>query len=124
MNGNTVCIIDDDTIYTSIISKLIQNYSSVKETLVLGNGEEAINYLKTNDAPDIILLDLEMPVMDGWEFLEHYMVLKSQLPKECKLYVCSSSVNPVDINRAKTYDCVVDYISKPIPNEWLKKIVA
>jgi CheY-like chemotaxis protein len=69
--------------------------------------------------PEIILLDLNMPVMDGWEFLEEFTLLKPRLEKKITIYVVSSSIAPSDIQRAEAINEVTDYIVKPITTEKL-----
>ena len=64
--------------------------------------------------PDILFLDLFMPIMDGWQFLEEFLSVKPNLAKPILIYVVSSSIYPEDISKAKSYSDVFDYIIKPI----------
>ena len=94
--------------------------------MVFHNGKEALNHLNaiiSNEAelPDVILLDLNMPVMDGWEFLEEFIKIESDKP--ITIYIVSSSIDPGDINKAKSYDNVSNYIVKPITIEALKTVL-
>ena len=83
------------------------------------NGQEAFLSLQSiksdyQQLPDIILLDINMPVMDGWEFLEAYKSIKSELSKSIKIYMASSSISVNDFEKAKLYSEVLDYLIKPI----------
>jgi CheY-like chemotaxis protein len=84
------------------------------------NGKEAIttlnNTLKNNDEhiPDIILLDINMPVMDGWEFMEEIKRIKSKINKQIIIYIVSSSIALEDRNKSKTFTDIIGYIPKPI----------
>ena len=74
--------------------------------------------------PDIIFLDLNMPVMDGWEFLNEFIKIKNSLHKKITLYVVSSSIDPRDLERAKSFNLVTDYLIKPIELKKFEKIFA
>ncbi len=113
------CIIDDDTVYIKLVKKLLQLKKLCDNIIVFKNGKEALDYfnqenLETQQLPELILLDLNMPVMNGWEFLEKYNQIKSKLGLKPSLYVVSSSIDPMDSEKAKNIDSVQDYISKPI----------
>jgi CheY-like chemotaxis protein len=120
----TLYVIDDDDIYRFIIEKTIKDIDLVNLVKVFPNGREAIDFLESaitesHLLPEIILLDLTMPVMDGWEFLENYLLLKPRIGKRIHIYVVSSSINPADVERAKNISEVTDYAVKPITKEKL-----
>lgn len=115
------CIIDDDKIYVNLVRKIIEIKKLSENLLIFKNGLEALEYFKiilTNmteeKLPDIIFLDLNMPVMDGWEFLGEFMKIKNNFDKKITLYVVSSSIDPRDLERAKSFNLVTDYLIKPI----------
>ena len=115
------CIIDDDKIYVNLVKKIIEIKHLSENLLIFKNGLEALEYFKvilTNMSeeklPDIIFLDLNMPVMDGWEFLGEFIKIKNNFDKKITLYVVSSSIDPRDLERAKSFNMVTDYLIKPI----------
>jgi len=115
------CIIDDDKIYVNLVKKIIEIKHLSENLLIFKNGLEALEYFKvilTNmteeKLPDIIFLDLNMPVMDGWEFLGEFIKIKNNFDKKITLYVVSSSIDPRDLGRAKSFNLVTDYLIKPI----------
>jgi CheY-like chemotaxis protein len=120
----TLCLVDDDDIFQLITQRVIAQTNLVDTIKVFSNGLDAMDFLKSvaqNAAqlPEIILLDLNMPVMDGWEFLEEFTLLKPRLEKKITIYVVSSSIAPSDIQRAEAINEVTDYIIKPITTEKL-----
>lgn len=128
--GNTlnICVIDDDSIYQFTIVKTLESIDLEKEIMVFSDGEEALNFIlenikDTNELPDIILLDINMPIMDGFQFMEEYIKIKPRLGKEITIYMVSSSVDPSDIERAKEIREISDYLIKPIKPGELKSII-
>ncbi|MDT0650736.1 response regulator [Autumnicola edwardsiae] len=120
------CIIDDDPIFVFGAKKIMQFADFCNSFMVYHNGEEAINGLKSiilakEKLPDIILLDLNMPIMDGWQFLDEFTQIPTE--HEITIYIVTSSIDPEDINRAKSYNRVTNYLVKPISIEGLRKIL-
>jgi len=129
MNKKTIWVVDDDAIYQTIINKLIQKSEAFSAHSSFTNGKEAIITLKkmlgnVNSLPDIILLDINMPVMDGWEFMEEIKMIKSKIDKHIIIYIVSSSIALEDKNKSKTFTDIVGYISKPVTIEDLVSIVS
>ncbi|WP_405209007.1 response regulator [Aquimarina sp. LLG6339-5] len=123
------CIIDDDSVYVNLVKRIIEAKQLCKNLLVFENGKEALGYFEailTNvseeNIPEIIFLDLNMPVMDGWEFLEQFISIKNNFGKVITLYIVSSSINPLDITKAKNIKDVKDYLIKPVTIEDLESI--
>jgi CheY-like chemotaxis protein len=120
------CIIDDDQVFTLVTKKLLMIKEFSTSIISFSNGEEALNFLFENadcieNIPDMIFLDINMPKIDGWEFLEKIKLLK--LPKSVKIYMLTSSINPVDIAKSKTYENVTGYLNKPLKVEDLLQVV-
>jgi CheY-like chemotaxis protein len=120
-------VIDDDKIYHFLLKNLFkQNGIEVASTFFV-NGSDAIDYIKKNTGeeilPDLILLDVNMPIMNGWQFLEEFGKISKDLHKIPLIYMISSSNNDVDINKSKEFDgAVKGYFLKPICKEDLDKI--
>lgn len=123
MTKKAIWVIDDDPIYQIIINKIIQRSEMFSTITSFKNGKEAIDALQetvntTTDnieiLPDLILLDINMPVMDGWEFMEKMGLLKSKFSKNITVYIVSSSIAAEDKNKSKTYSDILGYLSKPV----------
>ncbi|MCB7480465.1 response regulator [Christiangramia sediminis] len=125
MPFKSIYVIDDDEIFQFMIRRSIKAIDENIKVKVCSNGKKAIAELKNEmeEIPDIILLDINMPVMDGWEFLRHYSKVKSKVKKDISIYMVSSSANPSDIDKAKDIQILSGYIPKPIDRNELKKII-
>ncbi len=122
MKPINVFIVDDDKLFVFLTKKTINTTNLDTQIKEFGDGQDAIDHLKQIAGhpellPDIILLDLSMPIMDGWEFLEEYKHLEPKMGKKIKLYIFSSSISPHDIERAKNISQVTDFIIKPLFKE-------
>jgi CheY-like chemotaxis protein len=73
--------------------------------------------------PDIILLDIYMPEMDGWEFIQEFQKIKDQLTKRIEIHIITSSNHPKDITRARTFPEIKAYLQKPVTLEALQEVV-
>jgi len=125
----TIYIIDDDKLFVFLTRKSIEETNLVTEIKEFGDGQIAIEHIreicdKAEQLPDIIFLDLSMPVMDGWEFLKEYTALEPKIGKKIKLYVFSSSISPHDIERANTISAVTDFIIKPLSKEKFLEVIS
>lgn len=127
MIGKKIWIIDDDPIYQIIMKKVVIKSDLFTIIQSYNNGKEAIESLKKNISsnepfPDIILLDIEMPVLDGWGFMDEIAHLKEQINSKLNIYISSSSIAIEDRERAKNNPDILGYMCKPISLEDLKKI--
>lgn len=123
----TIGLIDDDDIYQFTAKKIIERINPAQKILTFSNGKEAIEYLTHNfsskELPDVIFLDINMPVMNGWEFLEAYDRVKGELQKPITIYMVSSSIDEQDRLKSKSFKTVKDYISKPLDKHMLINIL-
>ena len=119
-----VLLIDDEFISNLIVRRYLDILGNA-DYVVQTNGKEALNYLNqckaNSEFPDFIFLDLRMPIMDGFEFLEHYE--KMDIAKDIKLHVLTSSLNQDDLNRARKFKSVSGYIQKPLKPNQLAEII-
>jgi CheY-like chemotaxis protein len=124
----SIFIVDDDEVYKFIVKKIIEIKELADHVLTFSDGEKAYNYIKENKVkpnflPDIILLDINMPIMDGFLFIEEYIKLKHEINKEIAIYMITSSIDPIDLERSKKYTDIKGFITKPISTEVLEKII-
>jgi CheY-like chemotaxis protein len=123
-----VLIIDDDEINNYIATKLIDKLPSKAKVTTYLNGEAGLEYLKSSllnqfELPDIIFLDLNMPVMNGWEFLDIYEnSIKPYLKKNIIINIITSSVYKNDMLKCATYSFVNRFVSKPLNTELLREL--
>lgn len=123
-----ICIVDDDDVYRYTMTRTIQVVGLAKKILIFEDGEQAMEFMIENVAnaqnlPDLIFLDINMPVMDGFQFLEEYVKIKPSVGKKITIYMITSSVDPADVERAKKFEEISDYIVKPIKPDQLSSIV-
>jgi CheY-like chemotaxis protein len=122
-----VLLIDDNDIDNFINERMITTNHFSKEVIVKNSAEAALQYLKSNESnlnalPQLIFLDLNMPVMDGFGFLAEFEKMPETIRKGVKVIVLSSSISPEDINRASTNPFVVKYVNKPLSEKYLDAI--
>ena len=120
-----VLLIDDDHMTNYLHKRVISNAGMASSIIVSTNGKEGIEELLKIEDGDldnikskvIVFLDINMPVMDGWTFLEVFKEIKNKLNFEIKIFVLSSSINPDDKARAEKNSFVTKYINKPLNKE-------
>ncbi len=123
-----IFLIDDDALVNFLNQEIIKDSHPDKKVRSFESATEALEVIKemlnTSDSklPQLILLDINMPVMDGWEFLDIFDQLPENKTKDCKIIMHTSSIDPRDIEKAKTYKAVVDYMTKPLNLQSLSKI--
>jgi CheY-like chemotaxis protein len=120
--AKNIFLIDDDKLFIFLLKKTIGLTGINTNITDFIDGRKALEYLSDNasipeNLPDVIFVDLRMPIMDGWEFLEEYDSIVNNLSKKNKLFVFSSSISPFDIEKAKNDANVTDFIIKPILKE-------
>lgn len=123
---NELFLVDDDKVVNLIHSKVIRKSGAAQKVTAFDNAKAALETLKDllrtrpEELPEIILLDINMPDMDGWEFLEEFEQFQLPMQYKCKVIIVSSSVDPRDKERSKKYKTVSDFISKPLTAERMK----
>ena len=132
MIDKIICI-DDDQITLMLCDLVVKNTAFAKEVVMAKNGKEGLNYFSScfskkdadrlNEPPQLIFLDLDMPVMNGWDFLEDYLMKYADRLPDIKVVIISSTVNPEDFARANRYDIVIDFISKPLTAEGIEDLM-
>lgn len=120
---NTVMLIDDNEIDNYMNERIVNFYNFAKRILVHTSSKSALEYLKNlqrNDSmdrdliPDLIFLDLEMPEMNGFLFIEEFLKLKDEIKNYTKIIILTSSIQPSDLEKSKTIPEVVSFINKPL----------
>jgi len=120
MKNNTIILVDDDLTINYFHKRLLKTYLEQDEIETCFNGKQAINVLmglneKLNkDDNVIVFLDLNMPVMNGWEFLAEFHIFKTQLKFNCAIYIITSSINPEDKKIGISDYNVENFFNKPL----------
>lgn len=121
-----VLLVEDDPITIMVCERIIKMTFFGENVTSCLNGKIALDYLlsiRQNGAlPQIIFLDINMPVMNGWDFLMELEKEKAHFKKIPDIYLLSSTVDPEDYTKAKKFLLVKDFISKPLSKEALEKI--
>ncbi|SRR5579871_4818990 len=128
---NSVLLIDDDEPTTFMYKLVLEESGCTKQIHVAQGGAEALNFLNLSDDhvndknyPDLIFLDINMPRMDGWEFLEQYKELNNGKKKPTIIIMLSTSLNPDDETRALNIAEVAAFKHKPLTAGTVREIVA
>lgn len=124
---NKVLLVEDDPITIMVCDRILRMTEFGTTIISKVNGQEAMNYLKglieaNEPIPEVIFLDINMPVMNGWDFLNEFKEMRGAFSFTPKVYILSSTVDPEDTRKAKAYDCVVGSISKPLTKEHLDEL--
>src|SRR4051794_10615672 len=130
---NKVMCIDDDPIALVLCDMVIKKAAFAGEVITAKNGRDGLLWFSTffsknskqekQEPPILILLDLNMPVMNGWDFLEDYLMKYTDRLPQTKVVIVSSTVNPEDFSRANRYKIVIDFINKPLTVEGLEDLM-
>ena len=122
-----VLLVDDNDIDNFINERIITSSFFSEKVEVKTSAQAALDFLKKNATnadvlPQVIFLDLNMPVMDGFAFLTEFDKMPDNVKKSCKVIVLSSSISPEDINKASTNPFVVKYLNKPLAEKYLDAV--
>lgn len=123
----SVMLVDDNEIDNIINEKIIEANSFADQILVFQTGQDALDYIRDHQEdidilPEIVFLDINMPVMDGFQFLTDFEQLPDAVREKCKIIMLSSSISPKDIDRAASSRFVKKYLNKPLNARYLEAI--
>jgi CheY-like chemotaxis protein len=126
----TVLLIDDDTTINYLHNRLLEKNSFTDKVAISINGMEGLDMFKQldhqlgADEMAIVFLDLNMPIMNGWEFLDTIANIKDSIKMNYKIYLLSSTINPDDKKKAKENTLVSGFLTKPLTKEHLELLRA
>lgn len=127
MKAKTFYLIDDDPIFHYMVKKSIATSNEKIELKIFNNGLEALDSLRsislTDEFPDVIFLDLYMPILDGWEFLDQFSSLVKAGSKQTNIYMISGSQDIKTLHKAMDQKILSGYFSKPISQAELTMII-
>lgn len=129
MDPINVFVVDDDDIYQFTIGITLKTIPRVNSIHTFSDGAKALEHIlahqdKVDELPDVIFLDINMPVMDGFQFMDEFVELLPKLNKSIKVYMVSSSMDPKDIKRANRIHEISDYLIKPLNSKDVKEILS
>ena len=119
-----VLCVDDDAVTLMLLEVMLRKACFARETAAAGNGLEAQRILETGERPavDLLLLDLNMPVKNGWQLLDEMRAWGNGKPGKTKVVILSSSINPGDQEKAEDYEFVIGFLSKPLTLEKIEAL--
>ena len=125
---SNVLLVEDDPITIMVCDRIIKMSDFATNVVSCENGKTAIDHINqlVNEGkqfPEIIFLDINMPVMNGWDFLEEFEMIKDKISPMPRIFILSSTVDPEDYKRAKSFSAVDNFISKPLSKEFLEQIL-
>jgi CheY-like chemotaxis protein len=121
------CLIDDDEIFVYAMKKIINLKQLSRETITFDRVEKALDYFSINKneaalLPDVVLLDINLPGEDGWDFIKSFEQISAEMIKKPKIYMLSSSANPADQQKALSNKNIENYYVKPLSKDDFKEI--
>jgi PAS domain S-box-containing protein len=123
-----IYLIDDDPIVNIVSKKIIEKTEFAEKIEVFKDASLALQQLNkifesdAKEFPDIIFLDINMPEMNGWEFLDRFEKLSEEIKQNCKVFMLTSSIDPSDVKKSQSYSSVKDFIIKPLSKEKLTNL--
>ncbi|MDT0684930.1 response regulator [Autumnicola psychrophila] len=123
---NLACIVDDDPIQVFLCENYLKMSGLIENIMILRDGKEAYEkfkaiFLSGQSLPEVVLLDLNMPIWDGWQFLDEFTTIP--VDKKITIFILTSSIDKRDMERAKKYKEVSNYIVKPVTMKTLKRLL-
>jgi CheY-like chemotaxis protein len=125
---NCILLIDDDEPTNFLNELVIKQVDCAEKTVAVQSGQAALDFLKERinggyPQPELIFLDINMPVMNGWEFLEEYKKLDSDQKAKMVMVMLTVSLNPDAKDKADTIDAIDDFVNKPLTAEIINEIL-
>src|ERR1700710_1096741 len=120
-------VIDDNPIDHYIMQRLLHNNYNCEQATYTYDGRLVLDYLEENKdevahLPDVIFLDLDMPELTGWEFLDELETFNAEARKNVRVHIMSSSIRSADVFHSKKYACVNSFMTKPLSKELVNKV--
>ena len=127
MTKPKVFVVDDDFVFREVAEVLIKSSGLAEDVFHFENGlqvyKELVNLADTPlNLPELVLLDINMPVMNGWELLEELKEGPTAIKNGVQIHILTSSIAPEDLNLSKQYDFINGYITKPLTKADLEKL--
>lgn len=128
-NKMKIMLVDDDSTFRFIFKKQLEKDPTFEIQKEAVHGDDALAYLQSlrggaESFPDMIVLDINMPVMDGWQFLDAYAELSKKTGMNIPVCMLSSTINQMDFDKSKTYNAVKSFFTKPLTQEAMDKMKA
>jgi response regulator of citrate/malate metabolism len=122
MKINKIFLLDDDPIVNIINEQLFRKFNASKQYIVCRTSQEAVDYINSaNPLPEIVIIDLNIPLINGFDFLDKFY---DKFLNNLSVYILTSSINPIDYNKAMGYPFVKGYLKKPLTRDIVQKIIA
>jgi len=123
------CIVDDDDLFQFVMRQHLERLGMVENIHKFSDGEQALTYIKSNLQqpdllPELILLDVNMPYMDGWQFMREFVKLDIPADKKIKIYILSSSTHESDLQKAKEFPVLAGYLVKPLSKQTIQQLLS
>jgi two-component system, chemotaxis family, chemotaxis protein CheY len=124
-----VCVIDDDELFQFVMRQHFERLGLVECIHKFTDGEQGLTYIKSHlddpdELPDLILLDVNMPFMDGWQFMREFVQLPLPADKHIRVYILTSSTHESDLQRAKEFPTLSGYLVKPIGKNIIRELLS
>ncbi len=129
MPGFSILVIDDDQIYRYMANKMLLATGLTDEIIFCKNGAEGWKIIKDKLGskkilPDFIFLDINMPVMNGWEFLKKISTVLRNADQKIQIYIVTSSQDENDLEHSAKFGCISGYLVKPVMNQTFSEILS
>ncbi|WP_324028258.1 response regulator [Maribacter sp. BPC-D8] len=127
MTKPNILLVDDDELYLYLMEKTIHQISKELVVSTFTDGEQAVEYIakcteEKVELPEVIFLDINMPFLDGWGFLNEFKKLKPKIINNINIYMVSSSMRESDVKRASNFEELTGYVVKPVNKVQLAEI--